>query len=82
MQVMATFTHLDRAAPHFRTIRASAVPGTTADLRFRVFDDSGESRELLTIVQGKVTIGARHGPARPGRLRAHATRLTGASRAA
>ncbi len=56
-QVMATFTHLDRAAPHLRTIRASAPPGKIADLRFRVFDDSGKSRELLTIVQGKVTIG-------------------------
>ena len=57
LQVTATFDHIDTAAPHIRTIRASAAPGTTAALRFRVFDDSGESRELLTIVQGKATIG-------------------------
>jgi Divergent InlB B-repeat domain len=57
MKVTATFDHVDRAPPHIRTIRASAAPGTKAALRFRVFDDSGKSRELLTIVQGKVTIG-------------------------
>jgi len=57
MQVTATFDHLDRTPPSIRTISARAAPGTTAELRFRVFDDSGTSRELLTIVQGKATIG-------------------------
>ena len=71
MRVTATFSHLDRTAPHFRTIRASAAPGTTVDLRFRVFDDSGESRELLTIVQGRVTIARIAVPLRPRPLRAH-----------
>jgi hypothetical protein len=67
MHVTATFSHLDRTAPHFRTIRASAAPGTTVDLRFRVFDDSGESRELLTIGQGRVTIARIAVPLRPVR---------------
>lgn len=56
MQVTATFDHVDRAPPHIRTIASSARPGTTAQLRFRVYDDSGMSRELLTILKGKVTI--------------------------
>jgi hypothetical protein len=55
--VTATFTHLDRDAPHLKTMAASSAPGKTAALRFRVFDDSGQSSELFTILQGKVTIG-------------------------
>jgi hypothetical protein len=55
-QVTATFAHVDRDPPHIRTIRASAHRGTRAELRFRVFDDSGMSREVLTILTGKVTI--------------------------
>jgi hypothetical protein len=55
-QVTATFDHIDRDPPHIRTIRASARRGTRAELRYRVFDDSGMSRELLTILAGKVTI--------------------------
>jgi len=55
-QVTATFTHVDRAPPLIRTLRGSARPGTTADLRFRVWDDSGKSREVLTILQGKAQI--------------------------
>jgi hypothetical protein len=57
LQLTATFDHVDQAPPHIRTMPASAARGTTAVLRFRVFDDSGKSRELLTIVQGKRTIG-------------------------
>jgi hypothetical protein len=56
-QITAAFQRVDRIAPRIRTIRASASSGTTAALRYRVFDDSGESRELLTIVQGTTTIG-------------------------
>ncbi len=55
-QVAATFDHLDREPPHIRTIRASGRPGTTVALHFRVFDDSGMSREVLTILTGKATI--------------------------
>lgn len=56
-EVTATFTHLDRAAPHLRTISAKSAPGKNAALRFRVYDDSGQSSELFTILQGKKTIG-------------------------
>jgi hypothetical protein len=56
MQVTARFDHVDREPPQIRTIRASAHRGSRAELRFRVFDDSGKSRELLTILTGKVTI--------------------------
>jgi Divergent InlB B-repeat domain len=54
--VTATFTHVDRAPPLVRTLRGSARPGATADLRYRVWDDSGKSREVLTILQGKAQI--------------------------
>jgi len=57
LQLTATFDHVDRAPPQIRTIGGSARAGTTADLRYRVFDDSDRSRELLTIVQGKIEIG-------------------------
>lgn len=56
-QVTATFTHVDREPPHIQTLKASAAPGASVRLRFRVYDDSGESRELLTIQQGKTTLG-------------------------
>jgi List-Bact-rpt repeat protein len=56
-EVTATFEHVDRAPPHIRTIRGSAARGTVAALRFRVFDDSRRSREVLTILRGKVPIG-------------------------
>lgn len=56
-QVTATFTHVDRQAPLIKTRRAAAARGRVAQLRFRVFDDSGKSRELLTILRGKATIG-------------------------
>jgi hypothetical protein len=55
-QVTADFAHVDRDPPHIRTIRTSAHRGARAELRFRVFDDSGMSRELLTILTGKVTL--------------------------
>jgi len=55
--VTATFDRVDRAPPLIRTLRGSAKPGTTASLRYRVWDDSGKSREVLTIVEGKVPIG-------------------------
>ena len=56
-EVTATFDHLDRDPPHIRTIGGVAKRGGTARLRFRVFDDSGKSRETLTIMNGKVPIG-------------------------
>ena len=55
-QVAAVFFD-DRQPPHVRTVRTSAAPGTTATLRYRVYDDSGMSREVLTIVKGKATLG-------------------------
>lgn len=56
-EVTATFTHVDRSPPHIRTLRASGAPGASVRLRFKVYDDSGRSRELLTVVQGKSAIG-------------------------
>jgi List-Bact-rpt repeat protein len=55
--VTTTFDHVDTEPPHIHTIRASAAPGALAQLRFRVYDDSGMSRELLTIVMGKSRLG-------------------------
>lgn len=56
-EVTATFQRVDRSPPHIRTIAGSAARGRIAKLRFRVFDDSGRSRETLTILRGKVPIG-------------------------
>jgi Divergent InlB B-repeat domain len=56
-EVTATFDHLDREPPRIRTIGGVAKRGGTARLRFRVFDNSGESREVLTIMNGRSTIG-------------------------
>jgi len=56
-QVTATFTHVDREPPHIQTLRASGAPGASVQLRYRVYDDSEHSREQLTILQGKTTIG-------------------------
>ena len=56
-QVAATFAHVDRRPPHIQTLRGSGAPGASVRLRFKVYDDSRESRELLTIVQGKTTLG-------------------------
>ena len=64
-KVTATFDHVDRTPPTIRTSPARAAPGTTAELRFRVFDDSGASRELLTILRGKTTIGRVSAPFGP-----------------
>jgi Divergent InlB B-repeat domain len=55
--VTATFAHVDRVAPHVQTLHGSGAPGASVQLRFKVYDDSGESRELLTISQGTTTIG-------------------------
>jgi len=55
--VTATFDHVDRNPPHLRTSPASAARGTIAKLRFRVYDDDKRSREVLTILRGKVPIG-------------------------
>jgi hypothetical protein len=55
--VTATFERVDSDPPHLRTIGGTAKRGSTAKLRFRVFDNSGESREVLTIMNGKSTIG-------------------------
>ena len=56
-EVTAVFDHVDRDAPHLRTIASSAKPGKTALLRYRVFDDSGESAEAFTISKGKAVVG-------------------------
>jgi hypothetical protein len=56
-EVTATFDRVDRAPPHIRTIGGSAARGRIAKLRFRVFDDSTRSREVLTILRGRVPIG-------------------------
>ena len=55
--VTAVFDHDDREPPLLRTLRSSARPGTTANLRYRVWDDSGKSRETLTILDGKAQLG-------------------------
>jgi len=68
-QVTATFAHVDRAPPLLRTFRGSARAGSTADLRYRVWDDSGKSREVLTILQGKAQIGRVNVPLRTVRYR-------------
>jgi hypothetical protein len=47
----------DRGPPHIRTIRGSGAQGATTQLRFRVYDDSGMTREVLTVLNGKATIG-------------------------
>lgn len=54
--VTARFDHLDREPPHIRTLPASGRRGGTAKLQYRVFDDSGHSREVLTIFQGRKPI--------------------------
>lgn len=56
-KVTAAFDHVDREPPHLRTIAAKAAPGTVAQLRYRVYDDSFHSREALTIMRGKVPVG-------------------------
>ena len=56
-EITATFDRVDRVPPHVRTISGTAARGTIANLRFRVFDDSGKSRESLTILRGKVPVG-------------------------
>lgn len=63
-QLTATFDRLDRSPPHVSTLRASAKHGTTAQLRFRVWDDSGKSREELTVLDGKLKLMQRQVPLR------------------
>ncbi len=55
-QIIATFTHVDRQAPVIKTFSGTAALGEVAQLRYRVFDDSGRSRELLTVLHGKATV--------------------------
>jgi hypothetical protein len=55
--VTAQFDHLDSDPPHLRTLPATAARGTIAQLRYRVYDDSFHSREVLTILSGKATVG-------------------------
>jgi Divergent InlB B-repeat domain len=64
-EIMAKFDRVDRVPPRIRTIGGSAARGTIANLHFRVFDDSGKSREVLTIFRGKVPIGRVTVPLRP-----------------
>jgi hypothetical protein len=52
-QVTATFDHVDRDPPHISTLRATARHGTRVALRFKVWDDSGQAREELTVFTGK-----------------------------
>lgn len=67
--VTVTFDHIDRDPPRIRTMGAVAKPGGTARLRFRVFDDSGKSRETLTITRGKMPIGRVEVPLGPVQYR-------------
>jgi len=55
--VTAQFDHVDRDAPHLATLPATAARGTLAELRYRVYDDSFHSREILTVLRGKVVLG-------------------------
>jgi List-Bact-rpt repeat protein len=55
--VTAEFDRVDQVAPRVRTTAATAARGSLAKLHFRVFDDSGHSREVLTILRGKVPLG-------------------------
>jgi List-Bact-rpt repeat protein len=64
-EITAHFDHVDRDAPHLRTIPSSARPGRTALLRYRVFDDSGESAETFTIMRGKAPVGRVVVPIKP-----------------
>jgi hypothetical protein len=52
-QVTATFDHIDREPPHVSTLRATARHGTRVGLRFRIWDDSGKTREVLTVWKAK-----------------------------
>lgn len=54
--VTAVFDHVDTRAPLISTLGTSARHGATALLRYRVWDDSRESREELTVVRGKVVL--------------------------
>ena len=56
-EITAVFEHVDRDPPKIRTIGGSAKRGKAAELRYRVFDDSGRSAETLTITKGKTVIG-------------------------
>jgi hypothetical protein len=55
--VQARFDHVDTEPPHLQTLPATAARGTTAQLRFRVYDDSFHSSEVLTIMNGKAQVG-------------------------
>jgi hypothetical protein len=55
-QVTATFDHVDREPPHVSTLRASARHGTRVGLRFRIWDDSGKTRETLTVWRAKTKL--------------------------
>ena len=52
----AVFTHRDTKAPSVSTLRASARRGARVLLRYRVWDDSRESSEQLTVLRGKVLL--------------------------
>ena len=54
--VTAVFDHEDTQPPLVSTLGASAKHGAIAVLRYRVWDDSRESREELTVVDGKVVL--------------------------
>jgi Divergent InlB B-repeat domain len=50
--VTATFDRVDRSPPRVSTLPGTARRGKTAKLRYRVSDDSGRSREQLTVLEG------------------------------
>jgi hypothetical protein len=43
----------DRTAPHVKALRSSGVGGTVVNLAYHVFDDSGRTREEVTVVRAK-----------------------------
>jgi hypothetical protein len=51
--VTAQFDHVDRDPPHLATLPATAARGTLAQLRYRVYDDSFHSREVVTVLRAK-----------------------------
>jgi hypothetical protein len=60
--VTATFArHADQSAPRVRALASSGVSGKTAQLRYRVTDNSGMSAERATVYRGRRAIGTARG---------------------
>jgi hypothetical protein len=59
-EVLAPPPPPDRTKPHVKAIRSSGARGGTVQLRYTVSDDSGRTREEVTVLKGKTTV-YRHG---------------------